>query len=1000
MGAVTKRKTGRHSGRRGLIHQARRAGSRGRDESRLYGGDVTHDESCPDGGGARLLRAALAVVVALSMSVPSAALATHRLAQADEPAAEVASAVEFATVDDAGTIPQAEAVATESTPEPAPDPPATAALGLAAQAGDADAPDPAPDPAPGGSSSPSSSDPTDPADPGPQNPGAPEDPSPQDPQEPETPTAPGELAPANPTLPAAQAGKAYWDTAADEPLVTFKAEGTPSPAYALKDLPATTVTDPQTGTQTTQPEQKAQRKADSQGSFYWEGAGLPEGLRLYETSGEIDGAPASGVQGQYEKTYEFTVVASNGTLPNSERAYTLTVADDAYLVEQATVPDLSNMTQSTAVRKARAAGFSYRVVQQPSDLPAGEVLAQDPAAGATADKGSTITITVSSGPADEPEAPQVKSLDLYAYFTNAAGDYVARIGNNGRELGDDGSWQVPSTLWEKGQRIRLCAAIARSDGSAFYQNESDWPSDVSVTWQSSNPMVASVTSQGVVVATGDGTATITATATGGVQASIKVRVVGQSGAFPVMVEVIDDQGVPYGDERVTFSQIDSTNIHFYARVTFSDLSTASNCPAAFDYDPDNETIKTLSWSTSNTEKGYVNQQTGVFIPRGYATMKVFAKVTGGDPLIDGGQVEGYVWVVVDSGVYDESNPSDTLHVRVTYQEDEEYTAAEADFTVNELRAIESAYATYTYTKAEGEYVTASGCGIYLTTLLRHIGIEEGAENGIDPDDVYGMRLAANDGVNPGLITADFMFQPRYWFPNYEFGGNMVGAQNVFAMLAYESDWRDSARGATASGADYSALDGGTRFRLLFGSLSTADGTTSKSLRYINTITLILKGAPPAKPEEPEEEQTSGGDAGTSGGKASPTGGEGTSSNATTEGTGAASVSYGLQANAVAGGSSGEQVADAATDADATATQNTPDPTGDGGAYGDNTDTPNDFHVYQMMSNPETILDYQDWENPYLPWVLPLVLACAAAGAGMCWARYREQLAPTTKARPA
>ena len=981
-------------------------------------------------GFAGALRCLLAIVVALSMSIPTAALATHHQAAADEPSAKAADTAEFATVDDAGTIPQtetgasfessgwdaavvgaagdslgAESFAVQDDSASGASDAGTNDAGASADAGSgsgsgnsssagsgstATGGGSAADGQSGSSGSADSGDPADPEDTD----------DPDDSDDPDALAAPTITAPTSAELPAAQAGKAYWDSSADEPLVTFEATGNPAPTFKLKTIPATTQTDPETGEQTTvTPEQKAERKTDSQGDAYWEGAGLPQGLRLYEQTGAIDGSPTQGVQSEYEQTYEFTVVATNGQEPDAERAYKLTVTDESKLVEQVAVPDLSNMTQSTAVRKARAAGFTYCVVMQASDQPAGEVLAQSPAAGTMADKGSAITITVSSGPADqEDQQPQVTNLDLSAYSTDATGAFVTRLGLNGREVGEDGAWWVPTALTGKGQRIRLCAAIAYDDGRAFYQNDSDWPTDVQITWQSSNPLVASVTSQGIVVAAGDGVATITATTANGVQGRTTVRVIGQSGAFPVMVEVIDDQGVAYGDERVTFSELNTSNVHFYARVTFSDLTTVSNCPAAADYDPSNETLRTLTWSTSNTEKGYINQQTGVFIPRGYATMKVFAKVTGGDPLVDGGKVEGYVWVVVDSGVYDESNPSDTLHVRVTYQEDETYTAAEADITVNELRTIENAYATYTYTKDEGGYVTASACGIYLTTLLKHIGVEEGAEDGIDPDDVYGMRLAANDGANPGLITADFMFQPRYYFPNYEFGGNMVGAVNVFAMLAYESDWRDSVHGATASGADYSALDSGTRFRLMFGSLSTADGTTSKSLKYINTITLILKGAPPATPED-EDDHTSGGDSGSSGGKASDNAGEGTNSNATSEGGGAASVSYGTQANAPAGGASGQNAENATTD-DATATKNTPDPTGDGGAYGDNTDTPNDFHVYQMMSNPETILDYQDWENPYLPWVLPLVLVCAIAGGATYGQRYREQLPSETKVRPA
>ena len=168
----------------------------------------------------------------------------------------------------------------------------------------------------------------------------------------------------------------------------------------------------------------------------------------------------------------------------------------------------------------------------------------------------------------------------------------------------------------------------------------------------------------------------------------------------------------------------------FARVVFNDLSTVSNCPAAEDYDPGNETIKTLSWSTSNTDKAYINASTGLLVPRSFGTLKVYAQVSGGDPLFNNGIVSGYVWTVIDSGDYRRYDPSSSLNVRVVYQEDEDFTAAERVFSVDELRAVESAYATYTFTSDTG-YVTSSACGIYLNTLFELVEA--------NVDDVYGRR---------------------------------------------------------------------------------------------------------------------------------------------------------------------------------------------------------------------------------------------------------------------
>jgi len=63
------------------------------------------------------------------------------------------------------------------------------------------------------------------------------------------------------------------------------------------------------------------------------------------------------------------------------------------------VPDVVGMTQNQAATTLTRAGFDVRVVTVPS-TPAnrGRVIAQNPAAGADARRGSTVTITVGSGP--------------------------------------------------------------------------------------------------------------------------------------------------------------------------------------------------------------------------------------------------------------------------------------------------------------------------------------------------------------------------------------------------------------------------------------------------------------------------------------------------------------------------------------------------------------------------------------------------------------------------
>jgi serine/threonine-protein kinase len=63
------------------------------------------------------------------------------------------------------------------------------------------------------------------------------------------------------------------------------------------------------------------------------------------------------------------------------------------------VPDVLDQSESSARAELAAAGFKVQSVQAPSDsTAAGLVSAQSPDPGTEAPKGSTVTITVSTGP--------------------------------------------------------------------------------------------------------------------------------------------------------------------------------------------------------------------------------------------------------------------------------------------------------------------------------------------------------------------------------------------------------------------------------------------------------------------------------------------------------------------------------------------------------------------------------------------------------------------------
>jgi serine/threonine-protein kinase len=75
--------------------------------------------------------------------------------------------------------------------------------------------------------------------------------------------------------------------------------------------------------------------------------------------------------------------------------------------DQVTVPRVVGADQASAQAKLRQEGFQTDAAPKTSDRPKGEVIGQDPSGGSQADKGSTVTLTVSDGPAQVRVPPVV-----------------------------------------------------------------------------------------------------------------------------------------------------------------------------------------------------------------------------------------------------------------------------------------------------------------------------------------------------------------------------------------------------------------------------------------------------------------------------------------------------------------------------------------------------------------------------------------------------------------
>ena len=79
--------------------------------------------------------------------------------------------------------------------------------------------------------------------------------------------------------------------------------------------------------------------------------------------------------------------------------------------DMVTVPDVTGEPEAEATITLQDAGFEVEAEREENDIPEGEVIEQDPSGDSEAEKGSTVTITVSLGPGTV-EVPRVAGLKV------------------------------------------------------------------------------------------------------------------------------------------------------------------------------------------------------------------------------------------------------------------------------------------------------------------------------------------------------------------------------------------------------------------------------------------------------------------------------------------------------------------------------------------------------------------------------------------------------------
>jgi hypothetical protein len=531
----------------------------------------------------------------------------------------------------------------------------------------------------------------------------------------------------------------------------------------------------------------------------------------------------------------------------------------------------------------------------------------------------------------------------------------------------------------KGKTVQLNGYYTtnKSDGTMFETADNGGPlGTVALRWESSDRQTASVSPSGLITPLKDGEVTITATAAEeskydgkAPSKSVTVKISGQSGAYVSNVTIIDENGRELSEKADADTVISGKNqfYSFYALVMWHDPL------AGTDRVEDTRTAavtSTITWSVGGSSSiGSINADTGRFRSTEYSgNCYVQCSVTGG---VGGKTVKDVARVQVDTGEY-EYNPAKALTIRIVYEQFPDKVVQEHTWSLAEL-AARLPVNTYSSTiLGNARYGVIRARGYLFKDVL-------GLEN-VALDDVHQFRFTTADGYdNP--ITSQLLYGSgqRYYFPNWDIGSR-AGATVVPPLLALESNimWNESFASPSTP------LDSATRFRLVFGPLWGGESNSSFQIYYIQAITVVLKGAPPAgNGTGPDKDSESGGGIGS---------GVGDSGNG--NGSGSGSGAAGQQGDAGQGGGSGNSAdsdANSGTEADRLSAGSQEKLSGDD-LFGTSRFPGSNFKVYEMISKSKSNVAPLTMDMPYLPIAAPVAGGGLLAGAAAFFIGFRRRLA--------
>ena len=544
------------------------------------------------------------------------------------------------------------------------------------------------------------------------------------------------------------------------------------------------------------------------------------------------------------------------------------------------------------------------------------------------------------GGTEEPEPPAHYVDDLQVFLHKDESKVSLGFASTGAS--------TSIVLDKKGQQVALIASVIWSD-------DSTQTNPTGVQFSSSDESVVTVDPSGYVVARGDGDATLTVSATRNtadgspVSLRIPVQVSNQSGKSISKIEIYSKE---YPDKQIITvrdKKKEDVYLTFYAKVTLDDGAVYDTRDGALSsQDPQ---LEDLRWFLSDAQMGAIEETTGTFRALAYGATSIFAMSP--DYKTDSNRIT----LSVEDPDDRDGHPQSQLTVSISYEKPVEgaVTIEDQVFDVSDLMNKYDTFSqTYTLMNGSNGASQATGYGVSLRALLLD-ACKVAEEDGLDS--ILSVTFRSGEDGGNATLSIDSLFASRYTYDPYSY---VSGVYSIIGttepMLAVESNWMSMY--AIASGYE-DGLSEKTRFRLLMGSQSENDSVASSSIKWINRIEVVMKGSPKVPDDDDDDDggnNKSGGPGGTDEGGS---GGSGTGTSIGLAGTGTGAgdgTGSGAQSN-TAGSKSGA------------------------------------YSIYQMMSPYETDLDIQYAENPLKPFVLPLCLACIAAGLTQAGFWYRRQRQP-------